>query len=162
MLGTLLTWMQDRQAPVFVVATANRVDRLPPELKRSGRFDQIFRIDLPRAAERHMAFNVHLAKLGQSSKEGYGVTAMEEVIAASKGFTGAEIEQAVKEAVVDAFIVDDIRLRAHVTPAQLLKQVQLLRPIVAERARNCSSIELDFAISASSQTGEEYENESNP
>lgn len=149
MLGTLLTWMQERKDRVFVVATANRVDRLPPELKRSGRFDQIFEIKVPNYVERLKAFQVHLAKAKQESM--YGKGELHAVILASEGFTGAEIEQVVKESVVDAFLVDDPQNnRRPVSPPQLLKHVNLLRPVVTERTKNCSSMQLDFAVSASS------------
>src|SRR5207249_10300134 len=60
--GALLTWLQEKTAPVFVVATANRIDLLPPELLRKGRFDEIFFIDLPSAAERRAIFHIHLAR----------------------------------------------------------------------------------------------------
>src|SRR5207244_8800133 len=60
--GTLLTWLQEKTAPVFVAATANRIEALPPELLRKGRFDEIFFIDLPSAAERREIFRIHIEK----------------------------------------------------------------------------------------------------
>ncbi len=91
MFGTLLTWMQDHRAPVFMVATANDIEALPPELLRKGRFDEIFFVDLPTAAVRGQIFSIHLKKRGQDP-EAFDVDALAK---ASEGFSGAEIEQAV-------------------------------------------------------------------
>ena len=63
--GALLTWMQEKTSPVFVVATANRIEALPPELLRKGRFDEIFFIDLPKAQEREEILRIHLARRGR-------------------------------------------------------------------------------------------------
>jgi hypothetical protein len=90
-LGALLTWMAERKKPVFVVATANDVTRLPPELLRKGRFDEIFFIDLPDAGARDAIFRVHFEKR-DIAWEGFEVGAL---VDASNGFSGAEIEQAI-------------------------------------------------------------------
>ncbi|MCB1907664.1 MAG: AAA family ATPase [Rhodocyclaceae bacterium] len=90
-LGTLLTWMAEREDPVFLVATANDVESLPPELLRKGRFDEIFFVDLPAAQVRAEIFAIHLDKRGQP-REGFALDAL---AAAADGFSGAEIEQAV-------------------------------------------------------------------
>lgn len=97
--GTLLTWLQEKTAPVFVVATANRIDGLPPELLRKGRFDEIFFIDLPEQAERREIFRIHVQrrKRNPASYDLNALTAMTE------GFSGAEIEQAVVAALYEAF-----------------------------------------------------------
>lgn len=91
MFGTLLTWMQEHSKPVFVVATANDIEALPPELLRKGRFDEIFFVDLPGAEARKMIFLIHLKRRKQDpTKFDLGALA-----GASEGFSGAEIEQAV-------------------------------------------------------------------
>lgn len=90
-LGTLLTWMAENQSKVFMVATANDIERLPPELIRKGRLDEIFFVDLPDPAVREVIFRIHLAKRGQPADR-FDLRALS---AASDGFTGAEIEQAV-------------------------------------------------------------------
>jgi len=90
-LGTLLTWMAERGSPVFLVATANDVESLPPELLRKGRFDEIFFVDLPAPAVRSEIFRIHLAKRGQAAG-GFDLGAL---AIGSEGFSGAEIEQAV-------------------------------------------------------------------
>ncbi|HRQ71723.1 MAG TPA: AAA family ATPase [Phycisphaerales bacterium] len=95
MFGTLLTWMQDHRAPVFLVATANDVEALPPELLRKGRFDEIFFVDLPGTPARRMIFEIHLKKRGRDPS----AFDLDALAGASEGFSGAEIEQAVISAV---------------------------------------------------------------
>lgn len=93
-LGSLLTWMQERSSQVFMVATSNDVSRLPPELLRKGRFDDLFFVDLPDEATRATIFSIHLAKrdLNPATFDVSGLAA------ASDGFSGAEIEQAIVSA----------------------------------------------------------------
>ncbi len=97
-LGTLLTWMAERKDRVFLVATANDIEALPPELLRKGRFDEIFFVDLPRPEVREQIFRIHLKKRGQDSAA-FDVKAL---AAATDGFSGAEIEQAVVSALYAA------------------------------------------------------------
>ncbi len=99
MFGALLTWLQDHRAPVFVVATANDVQALPPELLRKGRFDEIFFVDLPGPEAREQIIRLHLAKRGQEAVR----FDLPSIIAASEGRSGAEIEQAVIAALTEAF-----------------------------------------------------------
>jgi SpoVK/Ycf46/Vps4 family AAA+-type ATPase len=97
--STFLTWMQEKEAPVFVIATANEIAQLPPELMRKGRFDEIFFIDLPQAKERADIFTIHLRKRKRDPAT-YDIARLGEL---SEGFSGAEIEQAVVSALYDAF-----------------------------------------------------------
>ncbi|MEO8780212.1 MAG: AAA family ATPase [Rhodanobacter sp.] len=97
-LGYLLTWMAERKAKVFTVATANAVQELPPELLRKGRFDEIFFVDLPRESVRTEIFALHL-KRRQLDPTGFDLAAL---AAASEGFSGAEIEQTIVSALYDA------------------------------------------------------------
>ncbi len=97
--GSLLSWMQDKEKPVFVVATANDVGKLPPELLRRGRFDEIFFLDLPTAEERKEIFAVHIRK----RKRKIGAYDLDRLAGASEGYVGAEIEQAVIDAMYVAF-----------------------------------------------------------
>ncbi|MGE8362312.1 AAA family ATPase [Pseudomonas sp.] len=90
-LGTLLTWMAERRAPVFMVATANVIERLPPELVRKGRFDELFFVDLPDATVRADIFRIHLARRDLDPQ----LFDLPALAVASEGFTGAEIEQVV-------------------------------------------------------------------
>jgi len=97
--GTFLTWLSEKTAPVFVVATANDISQLPPELLRKGRLDELFFVDLPTEEERKEIFAIHLAKRGRDPRQ-FGLEAL---AACSDRFSGAEIEQAVISALYDAF-----------------------------------------------------------
>jgi len=98
-VGTFLSWMQDKKSDVILVATANNISLLPPELKRSGRWDGIFFVDLPDEIERMAIFAIHLIKRKRDPKK-YN---LEQLMQATNNFTGAEIEQVVKTALVMAF-----------------------------------------------------------
>ena len=108
--GTFLTWMQEKTAPVFVIATANDISSLPPELLRKGRFDEIFFVDLPTAKEREKIFSVHLKKRMKNSNINHELevsdTVCNELANASVGYVGAEIEQIVIAAMYEAFYAD--------------------------------------------------------
>ncbi|WP_437310907.1 AAA family ATPase [Sorangium sp. So ce388] len=111
--GTLLTWMQEKSAPVFVVATANRVELLPPELLRKGRFDEIFFVDLPTRRVREEILGIHLRRKRRDPRD-FDLAALAE---ASAGCSGAEIEEAVREGLFSAFAAgEEIRTR-HVVEA---------------------------------------------
>ncbi len=97
--GTLLTWLSEKTSPVFVIATANDISHLPPELLRKGRLDEIFFVDLPNRTEREDIFRIHLLKRRRDPKA-FDLSAL---AAASEGFSGAEIEEAVISALFDAF-----------------------------------------------------------
>ncbi|MEO0716034.1 MAG: tryptophan--tRNA ligase, partial [Planctomycetota bacterium] len=99
MFGALLTWMQDHREPVFLVATANDIAALPPELIRKGRFDEIFFVDLPGDAARRQIWTVHLEKRGRDVAK----FDLDALVAASAGYSGAEIEQAVLGSLHRAF-----------------------------------------------------------
>jgi len=99
MFGTLLTWMQEHAAPVFLVATANDIEALPPELLRKGRFDEIFFVDLPGKKTREAIFRIHLNRRGRDPAA-FDLPALAR---ASEGYSGAEIEQAVISALHEAF-----------------------------------------------------------
>src|SRR5690606_1240224 len=98
-LGTLLTWMSERRAPVFLVATANDVSQLPPEFLRKGRFDELFFVDLPGHDNRIAALHIHLRRREQPVAQ----FDLDALATASDGFSGAEIEQAVVSGLYDAF-----------------------------------------------------------
>ena len=97
-LATLLTWMNERASRVFVVATANDISQLPPELLRKGRFDEIFFIDLPSAAGREEILRIHLAR----NKQDPGAFDVSRLAEGCEGFSGAEIEQAIVAALYEA------------------------------------------------------------
>ena len=97
--GTFVTWLQEKTAPVFVIATANNVHQLPPELLRKGRFDEIFFVDLPTREERKSIYEIHLKK----KKRDVTKIDLARLVEASPEFSGSEIEQAVVSALYDAF-----------------------------------------------------------
>ena len=97
--GTFVTWLQEKEKPVFVIATANDPKNLPPELWRKGRYDEVFFVDLPSSDERAEIFKIHLENRGQNINH----LNLKELAQNSQGYTGAEIEQAVKDAIVATF-----------------------------------------------------------
>jgi SpoVK/Ycf46/Vps4 family AAA+-type ATPase len=97
--GTFVTWLQEKTAPVFVIATANNVHQLPPELLRKGRFDEIFFVDLPTHEERKSIVEIHLKKKHRDPAK----LDVPRVVDAMPEFSGAEVEQAVISALYDAF-----------------------------------------------------------
>ena len=99
LLGTFLSWLQDRKASVFVVATANDIESIPPELFRKGRFDEVFFVDLPSDMAREQIFRIHLSRRKQDPKT-FDLSRLAEEAA---GFSGAEIEQAIVSALYAAF-----------------------------------------------------------
>jgi len=99
LFGTLLTWLQERSSPVFVAATANDIEALPPELLRKGRFDEIFFVDLPEKDVRCDIFAIHLRKRRRAP----GKFDLDALAEASEGYSGSEIEQAVVSALHEAF-----------------------------------------------------------
>jgi SpoVK/Ycf46/Vps4 family AAA+-type ATPase len=115
LFGRLLGWLQDRRAPVFVVATSNRIADLPPELIRKGRFDEIFFIDLPTRDERKEIFAIHLARRDRDPAR-FDLGALAD---AAGGFSGAEIEQALVSALYTAFCAE-----SDVTTAIVLAELQ--------------------------------------
>lgn len=100
MFGYFLTWLQDKTSSVYVIATANNADNLPPELKRKGRFDEVFCVNLPNKNERASIFNVHLDKKGQTLSN-YDI---DRLAGQTEGFNGADIESVVNEALEERFI----------------------------------------------------------
>ncbi len=118
--STILTWMQEKTKPVFVVATANNIQSLPPELLRKGRFDDIFFVDLPSREERKNIFKIHLGKYAQNS-----ITDLEKIADKSKYFNGAEIEECVKEAMFIAY-----NENPNVTQISLKHLEEAIEPIV--------------------------------
>ncbi len=142
--GTFLTWLSEKTAPVFVVATANDISQLPPELMRKGRLDEIFFVDLPAEAERAEIFRVHLAKRGRDP-EAFDLATL---AAAATEFSGAEIEEAINSALYEAFsgagelTTDHIlgAIRETVPLARTMdEQISRLRAWAGGRARNAST-----------------------
>ena len=142
-LGTFLTWLQEKKAAVFVVATANRVEGLPPELLRKGRFDEIFFIDLPDARERADILAIHLRNRGRDP----AAFDVAQVAARANNFSGAELEQVVVEGLYLAFAQGGELATTHLLAAvaqtfplavTLAEDVERLRVWAARRTRPAS------------------------
>ena len=159
--GTFITWLQEKEQPVFVISTANEPKNLPPELWRKGRYDEVFFVDLPSEEEREEIYRIHLERRVHNMNR----LKLRELAQNSQGFTGAEIEQAVKDAIVttfnkvhesgDARAVDeaiegllslDVTQESHlaairkITPLSVLKkeEIEQLRAWSHQRARPAS------------------------
>jgi hypothetical protein len=142
--GALLTWLQEKTAPVYVVATSNDIQALPPELLRAGRFDDIFFVDLPNREERREIWLIHLIEARRDPKA-YDLEALANL---SDGFTGAEIETTVGDALYSAFDAgrdltdEDLRvaIEGRVPLKQTMgEQIQALREWARRRAKAASS-----------------------
>jgi SpoVK/Ycf46/Vps4 family AAA+-type ATPase len=143
--GTFISWLNDKTAPCFVVATANDVSALPPELLRKGRFDEIFFVDLPGEEERAEIFAIHLKK----RKRDPALFDLPRLAEVSIGYSGAEIEQAVIAALYDAFDLDrevtteDIleTIKQSVPLSMTMREsIDVLREWAETRARPASSV----------------------
>ena len=147
--STILTWMQEKTAPVFVVATANNINQLPPELLRKGRFDEFFFVDLPSQKEKENIFSIHL----QKNRQNVSSFALDILAQKAEGFNGAEIEECVKEAMFTAYvesqetniapklqmihILDAIKNTVPLSKT-MEKQITDLRKFAVSRAKNAS------------------------
>ena len=137
--GTFLTWLQEKTKPVFVFATANNIDRLPPEFLRKGRFDEIFFVDLPTDGERLPIWRVHLTKRLTSEGAGGKLTVDDALLAdlagRSEGYSGAEIEQAVIAALYDAF--SERRPLEH---SDLVRAIETMVPLSVTQAEQIRAL----------------------
>jgi ATP-dependent 26S proteasome regulatory subunit len=131
LLGSFLAWMQERQRSVFVIATANDVRRLPPELLRKGRFDEIFFVDLPNSDSRRAILSIHLTR----RKRDPGELDLARIAAASEGFSGAELEQAIVAALYDCFA-----RREPLCTEAILSEIARTRPLSVTMAENVETL----------------------
>ncbi|HYN44008.1 MAG TPA: AAA family ATPase [Thermoanaerobaculia bacterium] len=144
--STFLTWMQEKEALVFVAATANRIHLLPAEFIRKGRFDQVFFLDLPNETERKAIFTVHL------KKQNADVARFDVIFLAkaTKGFNGAEIESVVQAAAIDAF--NEKRVLSEDDVARLITNTVALSKTMDEQIKAIKSWAHNRAISASRES----------
>ena len=149
-LGTFLTWMQEKKKPVFVVATANNISQLPPELLRKGRIDEIFFVDLPGPKARKEIFSIHLRK----KKRNTGDFDMDILSKASKGFSGAEIEEALKEAMFQAYDRGEEVATADIKDA--LEKTYPLSKTMSEVIKSMREWAKSRAVFASSEPAENF------
>ena len=120
-LATFITWLSEKTTPVFVVATANNIDCIPPEILRKGRFDEIFFVNLPSKTERTQIFTVFLNQLRPNNIENYDLTVLTN---RSDGFSGAEIQQAIIEGMHFAF-----NEKREFTTADILNGIEQIIPL---------------------------------
>ena len=130
-LGTFLAWMQDRKGDVFILATANDIQRLPPEFIRKGRFDEIFFVDLPVPAARRAIWEIHLKKRKQDPAR----FNLPPLVEATDGFSGAEIEQVIVSGLYSAF-----SLKAELTQQMLVKEIQQTKPLSVTMAEKVEAL----------------------
>ncbi len=138
--GNLLTWMEEKTKPVFVAATANNISRLPPELLRKGRLDEIFFVDLPSPRERVEILAIHLGRRGRAPSD-YDLAA---VVHACEGFNGAEIEELVVSALYAAFSDPAHELKTQ----HLLDAATEIVPLSRSRAREIEELRAWAAANA--------------
>ena len=131
LLGTLLTWMAERTEPVFLVATANDIFRLPPELLRKGRFDELFFVDLPNASERAQIIGIHL----QMRKQDPSRLDLSGLVAATAGFSGAELEQ-----IVVGTLLGCLQSRVAATGDAFLAEAAATVPLSVSRAEDIARL----------------------
>ena len=162
-LATFLTWMEEKRAPVFVFATANDVERLPPEFLRKGRFDELFFLDLPSAREREQILEVHLGRKGLTMIRSR--FDLPKIARATEGFVGSELEAVVKEGMFAPFMdgqreieTEDL-LRAAGDMVPLAKsnreRIERLRQLVLNgEARNASRVAAADEVKVETLRGE--------
>lgn len=124
LFGYFLTWMQEKTSQVFVIATANDISHLPPELMRKGRFDEVFYVDFPTEAERNKIFEVHLRKRGKLDPS----ISLSELARLTNQYSGADIESVIKETIEKAFVdnqakIDTQRIKNMISQTHPLGQI---------------------------------------
>ncbi len=142
MLGTILTWMSENKAKVFIVATANNIEALPPELIRKGRLDEIFFVDLPDSETRGIIFEIHLAKR-ELNLDDFNIESLAEN---SAGFSGSEIEQAIVSSLYSA-----LAQKQQLKDSHLLEEIAKTRPlsvVMAEKIESLRSWSKNRTVSA--------------
>jgi SpoVK/Ycf46/Vps4 family AAA+-type ATPase len=148
-LATFLTWMQEKRSPVFVLATANDIEKLPPEFLRKGRFDEVFFLDLPTSEEREQILIVHLRRKGLTMVQQRFNLA--KVVQATASFVGSELEAIVNDALFPAFMdgqreietEDLLRAASELVPLAKSRRehIERLRQVVLNgEARNASNV----------------------
>ncbi len=129
--GTLLSWMQDKQAEVFVIATSNNISELPPELMRKGRFDEIFFVDLPKAHIRRQILELHIRRRGHA----LDALDLDRLSELTEGFSGAELEQAVVSSLYAAFSENTSLTQHH-----LESEINTTRPLSVTMAEKIQTL----------------------
>ncbi len=137
LFGQFLTWMQEKKSAVFVVATANDIMKLPPELMRKGRFDEIFYVQLPKPEERRKIFEIHIQKRRPQDLEEIDIS---KLVQRTDGYSGADIEGVVKEGIERAFIHGSAR----VTTQDILTAIESTYPLKEIMGDSISKLEKEY------------------
>jgi len=148
LFGQFLTWLQEKENTVFVVATANDITAFPPEFLRKGRFDEVFFIDFPNEEERERIFEIHLEKRGKFTDD----IDINELAKATEGYCGADIEEVVKNTVENIFVLEEEK---EITTQDLLesaKNIDSLTNILADKIENLKKSYNRFKIKSASIT----------
>ena len=151
LFGQFLTWLQEKENTVFVVATANDITAFPPEFLRKGRFDEVFFIDFPNEEERERIFEIHLEKRGKMSDD----INLKELAEETEGYCGADIEEIVKNAVENKFILEtENEEKKKITTNNLLeatKSIDSLSNILSDKIDVLKKSYKKFKIKSASQ-----------
>jgi SpoVK/Ycf46/Vps4 family AAA+-type ATPase len=131
MFGTLLTWMQDHRHPIFIIATANDISSLPPELMRKGRFDEVFFIDVPTPAARKRILEIHLTRRKRDPND----FDLDSLVDITEQFTGSELEQVVVSGLFNAFTE-----KVDLSSQHLAAAIQETRPLAVLMAEDIQQI----------------------
>lgn len=126
LFGSFLTWMQEKRSLAFVIATANKIEKLPPELLRKGRFDEIFYVEMPNEAERQKIFEIHI---GKKHAEDLKKINLKKLVEKTEGYCGADIESVVHESLEEAFLLDSKKHQHPLTTDILLETIKNTHPI---------------------------------
>lgn len=126
LFGSFLTWMQEKKELAFVIATANKIEKLPPELLRKGRFDEIFYVEMPNEAERQKIFEIHI---GKKHKDDLKKIDLKKLVKKTEGYCGADIESVVHEGLEEAFLKDSKNHQHPLTTEILLDTISNTHPI---------------------------------
>lgn len=137
LFGQFLTWMQEKESAVFVVATANDIMKLPPELMRKGRFDEIFYVQLPKKEERKRIFEIHIQKRRPKDLENLDIGKLAEI---TEGYSGADIEGVVKEAIENAFVQG----KDSVFTEDFVKAIQSTHPLKEIMGDSITKLEKEY------------------
>lgn len=136
LFGSLLTWMQEKESAAFVVATANDITKLPPELLRKGRFDEIFYVGLPNDSERKKIFEIHIAKRRKNDDELKNID-FDKLISRTRGYSGADIEGVIKESIENVYVAEKDKLTTE-DILDVIKNTHSLSEIMKEPLKKMS------------------------
>jgi SpoVK/Ycf46/Vps4 family AAA+-type ATPase len=131
LFGQFLTWLQEKESSVYVVATSNDISQLPPEFLRKGRFDELFLVELPDDEERRKIFEIHLRKRGKLTKDVDVLRLLKD----TKGYSGADIESLVKETIETAFVSSDKSVTTEKL-SQIIKSTKSISVTLKEKIEN--------------------------